>query len=59
MMGCGIKSFEPQGFTSCYYRPSELCNFIVTRQLVTAEKIARRKTLKVLSLLKIFKSCDT
>jgi hypothetical protein len=47
MMGCGIRSFEPQGYNSCFYRPIELCNFTVPRQLVTEEKRARRKILSV------------
>ena len=57
MMGCGIRSFEPQGSISCYCRPSELRNFTVTKQLVTEEKSASRKVLREL-LLKIFRSCD-
>jgi hypothetical protein len=47
MMGCGIRSFEPQGYVSCFYRPIELCNFTVPRQLVTEEKRARLKMLSV------------
>jgi len=58
MMGCGIRSFEPQGSISCYYRPSAIRNFTVTRQLVTEEeKSANRKILRV-PLLKIFRSRD-
>jgi hypothetical protein len=57
MMGCGIRSFEPQGSVSCYYRPSELRNFTVARQLVTEKKSANRKILRV-PLLEIFRYYD-